>query len=124
MLPADGVPLAASAADSVATSTLASQSCGTTRHCPIWLTCRLDPGRSTTAAVPAAMALALALKSEMPADAKSARVICETFGVAPDPLSSTVLSLALVAPASHALATLSDVEWVEPWRGFGVVVEC
>lgn len=68
------------------------------------------------------MALALALKSEMPADAKSARVICETFGVAPDPLSSTVLSLALVAPAS--LATLSDVEWVEPWRGFGVVVEC
>lgn len=84
MLPADGVPLAALAADV----------CGDPHA--------LDPGRSTTAAVLAAMALAL--RSEMPADAESARVIWETFGVAPDPLSSTVLSLALDAPAGHALA--------------------
>lgn len=71
-LPADGIPLPALANDHA--------------HDPH----ALDPGRRLSAVV--LDALATTLGQPAPADSEAARALWETFGVAPDPHSSTVLA--------------------------------
>jgi uncharacterized protein (TIGR02679 family) len=83
-LPADGVPLAALADDVIGDP-----------HA-------LDNGRTLSAIV--LSALAVAHQSDPPEDAESARLLWETVGVAPDPLSSAVLTLGLRADHDHPLA--------------------
>jgi len=85
-LPADGAPLAAFADDVLGDP-----------HA-------LDRGRSVSRLVLGA--LALARGHPAPVDAEEARQLWETAGVAPDPLSSTVLALGLAAEAGHPLAAL------------------
>lgn len=87
-LPADGLPLAALADDIIGDP-----------HA-------LDSGRSLSAIV--LSALAVARGSEPPTDAESARLLWETVGVAPDPLSSAVLTLGLRAGSDHPLAGFLD----------------
>jgi len=82
-LPADGLPLAALAADHAGDP-----------HA-------LDHGRSVAAIV--LDAVATATGSARPADAEGARLLWETVGVVPDPLSSTVLSLGLPGGAATPL---------------------
>ena len=84
-LPADGVPLAGFASD-----TLGSP------HA-------LDRGRWAAAAVLGAVAAAT--DSEPPTDAESVRALWEGVGVAPDPLSSTVLIFGLRPVGSDPVAT-------------------
>ena len=74
-LPADGVPLAAFATDHAG------------------LPHALDHGRSVAAIV--LDAIASALQVPRPANAEEVRALWEAVGVAPDPLSSTVLALGL-----------------------------
>ena len=87
-LPADGISLAALAAD-----------CAGDPHA-------LDRGRAIAAIVLEAIATATGV--ERPADAEAARLLWETVGVVPDPLSSTVLALGLpggdATPADRWLA--------------------
>lgn len=82
-LPADGVPLAAFADDLTGDP-----------HA-------LDPGRRLAA--PVLDGVALAAGSPLPSDAESARHLWESVGVAPDPLSSTVLVLGLAVGAPPPL---------------------
>ncbi len=82
-LPADGVPLAAFAADHAGHP-----------HA-------LDRGRSLAAIVLDAVATALALPG--PVTAEDARLLWEAVGVAPDPLSSTVLALGLPGDSATPL---------------------
>lgn len=92
-LPADGVSLAALAADHAEDP-----------HA-------LDYGRSVAAIVLDAVATANGL--DRPADAEAARLLWESVGVVPDPLSSTVLALALpgddTTPLGRWLAGAAEV---------------
>lgn len=85
-LPADGIPLAV-----LAQSTLGDP------H-------GLDPGRATAALV--LEAVAEASGTAPPGDAEGGRLLWESVGVAPDPLSSTVLCLGVRAAPSHPLGEL------------------
>jgi uncharacterized protein (TIGR02679 family) len=85
-LPADGVPLAAFADDVLGDP-----------HA-------LDRGRSVSRLVLGA--LAHGRGEPAPADAEESRRLWEAAGVAPDPLSSTVLALGLAAAPGHPLAML------------------
>jgi uncharacterized protein (TIGR02679 family) len=95
-LPADGVPLAAFADDVLGDP-----------HA-------LDRGHSVSRLVLGA--LAHARGEPAPADAEESRRLWEAAGVAPDPLSSTVLALGLAAARGHPLAGLLalSAEAVEP----------
>ena len=66
----------------------------------------LDPGHTVPAVVLAALA---AVSGELrPGDAEGVRRLWERFGVAPDPLSSTVLALGLTPTDGHALRELFE----------------
>lgn len=95
-LPADGVPLAALAAGVLGDP-----------HA-------LDRGRSVGRLVLGAVAHGLA--REAPGDAESTRLVWEAVGVAPDPLSSTVLALGLRTGGDHPLAAVlaASADAVEP----------
>ena len=95
-LPADGAPLAALADDVLGDP-----------HA-------LDRGRSVSRLVLGA--LASAGGHEVPADAEGTRQLWETVGVAPDPLSSTVLVLGLRSSCEHPLGDLlaASADAVEP----------
>jgi uncharacterized protein (TIGR02679 family) len=66
----------------------------------------LDSGHTVPALVLAA--LAAASGQPRPDDAEGVRRLWERFGVAPDPLSSTVLALGLAPAAGHALRELLE----------------
>ncbi len=95
-VPADGVPLAAFADDVLGDP-----------HA-------LDPGRSVSRLVLGALAHARGIKPPM--DAESSRLLWEAAGVAPDPLSSTVLAFGLTAGGDHPLAGVlaASAEAIEP----------
>jgi uncharacterized protein (TIGR02679 family) len=88
-LPTDGVPLAV----------LAQGALGDPHG--------LDPGRAVAALV--LEALAEAAGAAPPGDAEGARLLWESVGVAPDPLSSTVLCLGVRAAPSHPLGGLLEI---------------
>ena len=75
----------------------------------------LDPGRSVSRLV-LAVWLAHADGIKPPMDAESSRLLWEAAGVAPDPLSSTVLAFGLTAGGDHPLAGVltASAEAIEP----------